>query len=272
MSTISSIGTNSVLDLFKKVDSDGSGDVSRSELQALSEKITTSTLDVSDEAFAGYDSDGDGTLSEDELNAVLDSTRPPLGTEGMAPPPPPPAQQATSAYADNSGEDEDTLASIISGLQSLLSQLQSGSSATLTASSSNERSDGFFGRVDTDSSGGVSLDELKSLAQNLNSMTGQSITVDEDTFSAYDSDSDGALSSDELKSFLDKSGFAPPPPPGGVAMGPPPEDGEEQATAASATSSGSDLVAQLQTLLDQLSRSSASRGASGSESLLSVTG
>lgn len=274
MSTIGGISTSStVFDLFKKVDSDASGDVSRSELQTLSEMIAESTLDASEESFAQYDSDGNGTLSEDELNAVLDSGKPPLGMEGMAPPPPPSAEQAATTYSENAGEEEDTLASIISGLQNLLSQLQSTGLAT---SASNDEGDGFFGTVDNDSSGAVSLDELKSLAQNLNSMTGQSISVDEDTFSSYDSDGDGSLSSDELKSFMDESGFAPAPPPGGMAMGPPPEDEDEQTTVTSSLSSVSgssaDLIAQLQTLLDQLSRSYASQTQSGTESLISVTG
>ncbi|ABK99831.1 signal transduction protein [Pelobacter propionicus] len=273
MSTISGISTSStVFDLFKKVDSDASNDVSRSELQTLSEMIAESNLDASEESFAQYDSDGNGTLSEDELNAVLDSTKPPLDMEGMAPPPPS-AEQAATTYSEHTGEEDDTLASIISGLQSLLSQLQSMGVST---SASNNEGDGFFGTVDNDSSGGVSLDELKTLAQNLNSMTGQSISVDEDTFSSYDSDGDGSLGSDELKSFMDESGFAPAPPPGGMAMGPPAEDEDEQTTGTSSLSSisgsSTDLIAQLQTLLDQLSRSYTSQTKSGTESLISVTG
>ena len=101
MSTISGISTSStVFDLFEKVDSAAGGEVSRSELQTLSEMIAESTLDASEESFAQYDSDGNGTLSEDELNAVLDSGKPPLGMEGMAPPPPPsrsPAQNGLRA-------------------------------------------------------------------------------------------------------------------------------------------------------------------------------
>ncbi len=273
MSTISALSSSStIFDLFRKTDSDGSGSVSQSELQSLSEKVASSSLDLSDEAFAGYDSDGDGTLSEDELNAVLDSGKPPMGMEGMAPPPPSNGE-AVSAYADNTGDEDDTLASIIAGLQSLMAQLQSGSS---DPSSSQDGQDGFFSTVDGDASGGISLDELTTLAQNLGSVTGQSITVDEESFASYDSDGDGVLGSDELKTFMEQNGLAAPPPPGGMAMAPPPPEREGETLKSDATdssgTSGAELIAQLQTLLDKLSRSYGSQTGSGTESLLSVSG
>jgi len=58
-------------DVFGKVDTDRSGSLSRSELQTLATQLkqtTGQTLDVGDEAFAGYDSNGDGALTPDELD------------------------------------------------------------------------------------------------------------------------------------------------------------------------------------------------------------
>lgn len=289
-SGIGSISTGSMhrpdpKDFFKKIDSDGSGDISPTELKALSDKVkemSGDTLDAGADAFATYDSDSSGTLSADELKVVLDSNNgagSSRGMEGMPPPPPPRVEQAAASYADNSGED--TLTSVISTLKKLLEQLQSESATgtsntTTTAASTRKDPQDFFNKVDGDSSGAISKDELKTLAENLNKMTGQSIAVDDSTFAALDSDSDGSLNSEELKSFMDKSGFAPPPPPpGGMAMAPPPEDDQSQSTSSTsstASSSSSDLVAQLQALLEKLSKSYASKTQDSADSLLSISG
>ncbi len=56
-------------EMFKKVDSDGNGGISQSELDAMAgemEAKTGKTLDMS-EAVTTYDLDGDGLLSQDEM-------------------------------------------------------------------------------------------------------------------------------------------------------------------------------------------------------------
>lgn len=282
---IGSIGTSGMQrpnprDFFKKVDSDGSGGVSQAELQGLADKMgkkTGQTLDVSDDAFAGYDSDGSGSLSAEELKGVLDNSGfgPSHGIgEGMESPPLPP-KQALDSYdsnASSASSPQDTLASLISNLKSLLEQLTStadgtGSDAAVSGSgraAGHSAPKGLFDKVDSDASGGVSQDEMKTLAENLKKMTGQTLDVSDDAFKSYDGDGDGSLSADELKAAMDKNGFQPPqgPPPGGMRAG--------GAQDRSASLSLDDQVTELKKLLETLTAYSQSAG-SGTDSLLSVT-
>jgi len=66
-------------EFFDKVDSDGSGDISQSELASLAGEMKNRTgisIDTNAEAFSAYDVDGDGVLSQDELKGVMDKNRP----------------------------------------------------------------------------------------------------------------------------------------------------------------------------------------------------
>ncbi len=268
-------------DVFKKVDLDGSGGVSQAELKTLAEDISSKTdkiLNVDETSFASSDTDGNGALSEEELMALMNSNGfgPPAGMEGgEAMAPPPSKDRAAAAYAANSGGD--TLSSLIAGLQNLLEQLQSESgdqeTSSDTASVGNDGSphgpQDFFKKVDSDGSGGVSKDELATMAEKMQKMTGQSITVSNDTFAATDSDSDGSLNADELKSFMDKSGFVPPsPPPEGMAMA---VSGDDSETKSSSTKGSSQKqIDLLQIMLEQLTKLSKEESKS-STSLLDVT-
>ena len=268
-------------DLFKKVDLDGSGGVSQAELKTLTEDIsskTDKTLNVDETSFASSDTDGNGALSEEELITLMNSNGfgPPAGMEGgEAMAPPPSKDRAAAAYAANSGGD--ALSSLIAGLQNLLEQLQSESGDQVTSSdTASIGNDGsphglqdFFKKVDSDGSGGVSMDELATMAEDLQKMTGQSLTVDNDTFGAADSDGDGSLNTDELKSFMDKSGVAPPPPPpGGMAMAISSDDSETKSSATQGSSQKQ--IDLLQIMLEQLTKLSKEESKS-STSLLDVT-
>jgi Ca2+-binding EF-hand superfamily protein len=268
-------------DLFKKVDLDGSGGVSQAEMKTLAENISSKTdkiLNVDETSFASSDTDGNGALSEEELMSLMNSNGfgPPAGMEGgEAMAPPPSKDRAAAAYAANSGGD--ALSSLIAGLQNLLEQLQSGSGDQVTSSdTASVGNDGsphgpqdFFKKIDSDGSGGVSTDELATMAENLQKMTGQSLTVDSDTFGAADSDGDGSLNADELKSFMDKSGFAPPPPPPeGMAMAISSDDSETKSSATQASSQKQ--IDLLQIMLEQLTKLSKEESKS-STSLLDVT-
>ena len=96
-------------DLFGKVDTDGSGNLSETELQSLMDKMasdrasgsssSTSAADV----ISQYDTDGNGELSESEF----DASRPSGGPQGMQsmPPPPPPEMSASSGTEGTSSTD-----------------------------------------------------------------------------------------------------------------------------------------------------------------------
>jgi Ca2+-binding EF-hand superfamily protein len=269
-------------DLFKKVDLDSSDGVSQAELKTLAEDInnkTGKTLAVDETSFSSYDTDGSGTLSEDEMMNLMKSNGfgPPgeMGGSGEMGTTPPSKDRAAAAYAANSGGD--ALSSLITGLQKLLEQLQSGAddqgTFSDTASIGNDGSQhgpqDFFKKVDSDGSDGISKDELTTMAEKMQKMTGQSITVSNDTFAAADSDSDGSLNTDELKSFMDKSGFAPPPPPsGGMNMAISSDNSETESS--STKSSSQKQIDLLQIMLEQLTKLSKEESKS-STSLLDVT-
>lgn len=276
-------------DLFKKVDSDASGGVSQAELKTMAEEInskTGKTLGADETSFSGYDSDGSGTLSEEELMAVMNSNGfgPPSGMEGgekaMGPPPPPPKERATAAYAANSGED--SLFSLITGLQQMLEQLQTGATGEGESTTDNggSRRDplNLFGKADSDGSGVISRDELATMADNLEQMSGQAISVDDDTFGAADSDSDGSLNADELKSFMDVSGFAPPPSPNRAATASSGDDATATSSSATTTTSSvsntgksrQEKIELLQAMLERLTKLNQT-GTTGIASLLNVT-
>jgi len=280
---VSSIGSGSSLamgrpdprDLFNKIDADGSGGISQSELQVFSEdmeKKAGKSLEVGDSSFSTYDSNGDGILSTAELDSLLESNRPaqPEGSgQGMGPPPPPP-EQASEAYSANSGNE---LSSLISGLHGLLEKLtllsesdgsESSESAEVSAAGGKDAG-GFFSRVDTDGNGGVSPSELQALADDMKNRVGIGIDTADEAFASYDSDGDGALGEEELKTVMDANR---PEPPGGMrAQGPFPPSVDRSASSASG-SLGEQITA-LKSLLDRLSRSDGSSAGEGS--VLSVT-
>jgi len=205
MSGINSIGGHSPgpRDFFSRIDSDHSGGVSQAELQKLSDVVadrTGTTIDAGNEAFTGYDSDGNGSLSGEELRAVLDSSGfgPSRGMQGMAPPPPPP-RQAAGSYAENQSDSEQNLlASLVASMQDLLEALKNGQGAGYQPPMPGGAPADIFGKVDTDRSGSLSKDELKSLAETIKNTTGQSLDVSNESIAALERNGDGELSPDEV--------------------------------------------------------------------------
>jgi Ca2+-binding EF-hand superfamily protein len=271
---VSSIGGSSMAimnrpdpkELFNRMDSDGSGSISKNELQAFDDdmaKKTGKSQDI-DTAFGTYDTDSDGALTTGELNSLLQSFAPSgAGRAEMGPPPPPPQNDVTTAYAENSGEDG--LSSLVAQLQSLLQQLTSSEdSSALTGNSVSGGSGGFFGKVDTDGSGGVSQSELQAIAETMQETTGGSIDTSDEAFATYDTDADGSLSDDELKVVMEASRSTA----GANRIGPPPPE----MTASSSSYSSEDLNDQVSALKELLERLSSFASTTGdSQSLLNVT-
>jgi Ca2+-binding EF-hand superfamily protein len=119
-------------EFFNKVDMDGSGGISQSELKSLSDDMksrTGSGIDTSDEVFAKYDVGGDGVLSQDELKKVMDDNRPKMAHGDGGPPPPPPGrmEQSSSTASSSSGSLEDQIA-ILRNLIDKLSNIGSSNS------------------------------------------------------------------------------------------------------------------------------------------------
>lgn len=185
--------------MFQKTDSDGSGGVDATELQATLDKVVSKSGISIDTTAADLltqaDANGDGSLSSDELGTAMQS---------VLPPPPSTMDFAQSRSAGKSGGAGDDL----------------------------------FGKVDTDSSGTLDETELQTLLDHMangpgSSTTGTtetdstSSTAAADMLAALDTDGDGSLSESEFDAGRPDNGGQgggmaamganrPPPPPGGM--------------------------------------------------------
>ena len=99
------------LGMFDATDTDGSGSISESEYETLTQGILEVTGTELESDFSDYDLDGDGALNGAELKSVLDEA-------GFVPPPPPQGQVAAAYEAQS---DEQTIPDIEDA--DLLSQL-----------------------------------------------------------------------------------------------------------------------------------------------------
>lgn len=150
--------------LLSKIDADGSGGVSDTELQGLLDDVAKKT-GVSSQTSAAdlvkqYDANGDGSLNADELGQTMQS---------VLPPPP-----STMAFAQSRSGD---------------------SSSTATG----QAGDDLFGKVDSDGDGSVSKTELQALLEAMSGGTASQTGVSSDeVFSQLDADGDGSLSEAEF--------------------------------------------------------------------------
>jgi len=153
-------------EMFSKVDTDGSGGVSQTELESFVTNISNKTGKSVDAtgAVTTYDTDGSGELSQNELMSFIDANN-------MAPPPPPPGGTGMMNGADNSSESSTTsAASIISAydkngdgvlssdeLQGYLDETETNSSSSMlsllkkaiSAYSSNSAGSSLFDMTET---------------------------------------------------------------------------------------------------------------------------
>lgn len=117
-------GKPNLVEMFTKLDADGSGGLDSTEVQNLTEKISEATgvsVDLA-EFLATYDSDSDGALSEGETATALEANRP------QGPPPeemgamqgngPDYAQMFTDADTDEDGNLSVTEAESLAGIVS----------------------------------------------------------------------------------------------------------------------------------------------------------
>ncbi len=146
--------------LLSKIDTDGSGGVSDTELQGLLDDVAKKT-GVSSQTSAAdlvkqYDANGDGSLNADELGKTMQS---------VLPPPP-----STMAFAQSRGD-----------------------------SATGQAGDDLFGKVDSDGDGAVSKTELQALLEAMSGGTASQTGVSsDDVFSQLDTDGDGSLTQAEF--------------------------------------------------------------------------
>ena len=153
--------------LLSKIDTDGSGGVSDTELQGLLDDVAKKT-GVSSQTSAAdlvkqYDANGDGSLNADELGKTLQS---------VLPPPP-----STMAFAQSRG----------------------GEGSSSATSATGQAADDLFGKVDSDGDGAVSKTELQALLEAMSGGTASQTGVSsDDVFSQLDADGDGSLTQAEF--------------------------------------------------------------------------
>lgn len=168
--------------LFSKLDSNGDGQLSGTELEALAKAAPQgmqSLFSGSDSAFTQSDANGDGSLSVDEFKSALQQVEQQLhsqfqqmrmgGAQGGPPPGPPP------------GDGDDTQA--------------------VGSTQASSRQQKLFDKLDTDQDGQVSAAELKAASETAPQGLAQLLSSS-DLMSSSDSDGNGSLSLDEFKSGM----------------------------------------------------------------------
>lgn len=133
-------------DLFKSIDSDSDGSISKDELTSAlsSSDDSDSSIDV-DDLLARLDSDSSGGISQDELSAAM--------------PPPPGGMGGAGGMG---GSSEDLISSLDSNGDGVISADE------LAAAGNGDDSDPLsqlFSQLDADGSSGISSDELTSAFQ-----------------------------------------------------------------------------------------------------------
>jgi Ca2+-binding EF-hand superfamily protein len=199
-------------EMFSKVDTDGSGGISQTELESLITNMSNKTGKSVDSTngVKTYDKDGNGELSQDELKSFMEATMPPPGGvkrmgggQGQKDP-------FSSIDSDSSGGvSQSELETFLADFSSKTGQSVDSTDAVST--------------YDTDGNGELSKDELKSFMDASNMAppppppggpgmmkgadnSGKSSSTSADSIiSAYDKNGDGVLSSDELQGYLDET-------------------------------------------------------------------
>jgi Ca2+-binding EF-hand superfamily protein len=148
-------------DMFKKIDADGSGGISKDELSAFvangpggsaSSNSASGGLSI-DQIFSQIDTNGDGTIDQSENNAFLQAHQPPHGAGGPH-----------RGHRGHGHHDTDTLA------EALFSKADTDGNGTVTAdqlkaalpqSANSDAFDSLLDSADTDGDGVITLAELQ---------------------------------------------------------------------------------------------------------------
>ncbi len=223
---------------FKQMDTDGSGSLSKTELETVLTDMTAktgATLSV-DDSMVTYDADNDALLNQSEMDglmrAVMEQYGPPEASTTI--------EQAIGAYMENSESDQ---------LSALMENLATRKMEGPPPPPPNPEDK--FDELDTDGDGNLNASELKVLAEEMAERTGSSFDAAE-AVGEYDADGDDLLSLDEMDNMMNELR---------EALGPPPrmESGSsmQEVVASYLEGADSDEVA---TLIEILSNYAAKNG------------
>lgn len=146
--------------MFAAMDANGDGDVSKTELQSLLDKMsaasgTSSTVSV-DDIMNSVDTDGDGSLSKSEFAASGPKPKDSYGSDNLS------AQMSTAQFAHMAGAGGPPPGPPPGGDLSSLDEDDDGSISSTEfgiSSSSDTKLTELFNAIDTDGSGSLSSEE-----------------------------------------------------------------------------------------------------------------
>ncbi|BAO28310.1 EF-hand domain-containing protein [Sulfuritalea hydrogenivorans] len=194
--TMQSMRTKMANNLFSKLDTSGQGYLTKIDLQAALDKVSSSSASSSttssvDDLFSKLDTDSDGKVTQQEFSDTLQKVAEQLdnqamsmrmngGMQGMGGmPPPPPPQDGDSGFT----KDE---------LTSQLSEIGSSDSKRSAAISNIVKN---FDKADTDGDGKVSFKEAMAFDQSTSSSSSS-------TSSSTSTDASSSTSSSDLNAKL----------------------------------------------------------------------
>ncbi|QQR69190.1 MAG: EF-hand domain-containing protein [Alphaproteobacteria bacterium] len=174
--------------MFSKMDSDGSGGISKDEFISARPKNVSEADSAA--LYAKIDTEGGNALTQDQLDAGMKANKP----DGMG--------------SMGSNLSSDMLSSLIGllsnqGTKTQDTQSQNGSSS----------SDALFGKIDTDQNGKVTKEEFVDARPK-----GVSEEKAGELFASIDTDNAGSVTQSQFEASMPKGGpSSPPPPMGGMA-------------------------------------------------------
>jgi len=192
-------------EMFKKVDTDGSGGISRTELETMAEKFSTDTgrtLDT-ENAITAYDTDGNGELSSEEMQAFMESTM----QQGMG-------MMRMHGGPGKGGGPGDLFKALDADSSDGVSQSELDEWAQNMSAETGNTIDTStaLSTYDIDGSGELSSTEFTSFLDAggikpppppASSEDTESTAKADSVISRYDTNGDGVLSSEELQAYLD---------------------------------------------------------------------
>jgi Ca2+-binding EF-hand superfamily protein len=200
-------------EMFKKVDTDGSGGISQSELDAMAEGMssrTGQTIDTST-ALSTYDTDGNGELSSEEMEAFMKSTmQQGVGHPGMHGGPGGPGDLSKALDTDGSGGVSQ--AELEEWAKDMTEETGNTLNTTDAVSTYDIDGDGELSSSELSSfldASGISGPGMAGMAPpppppaespDTDSSTSSSVSG---VMSKYDTNGDGVLSASELQAYLD---------------------------------------------------------------------
>lgn len=205
-------------DLFSKVDSDGSGSLSQSELQTMLETMSgntdsTATSSEAEALFKQLDSDSDGSLSSSEFDAgrpqnqdQANSRTSATSTASANRPPPPPGGPGGPGRGGSSSESSNASYDPLDTNQDGVVSIEERLAASSSQASSSDPLQALFDTLDSNQDGSISSTEtdnfVAQLSAQLDSLSSSQAASGSDSSSSSSDDSSNSRSTPPAQDLL----------------------------------------------------------------------